>query len=171
MVSRLIRCVRSGPKCPSATVPAMAWQFDAGVRFENLARPSSHASNPRRFLLLLFDPLLKVCRRLHVNPQQHLWRVACRNTARTARGRGPQSPGIESTSCSRDWRSGPSFPPDAAPRKLWSVSAERVSGKSAWDSIGLLTGTCNFVGGHNAVLWIAKFPPELVSDGDYVDAR
>ena len=70
-MSRLIRCVRSGPNRPLAAVPATAWQLMQAV-VSKTCRPSRSLIRERRRLLLLLNPRDRIQRAVHGDAQQHL---------------------------------------------------------------------------------------------------
>src|SRR5262249_51365046 len=70
IVSRLMRCVRSGPKVPLALGPARV-AADAGGGFEHQATGLG-LGIARRGLALRLHPPLEVVGRMHHHAQQHL---------------------------------------------------------------------------------------------------
>ena len=70
-MSRLIKCDRSGPNRPSATVPATAWQLMQAV-VSKMCRPSEACLAQVRGLTLFLNPAIKLISRLNINSQQHL---------------------------------------------------------------------------------------------------
>ena len=71
IVSRLIRCVRSGPKRPLAVVPDTVWQLTHAVD-SRYAAAAAAVAPVCAALLLIANPPFEVLARLHIDAQQHL---------------------------------------------------------------------------------------------------
>ena len=71
MVSRLIRCVRSGPKLPVRHGSCDGVAVHAGGSFEDTAA-FRHGIIIHRRLLLLLNPSAELFRRIDINAQKHL---------------------------------------------------------------------------------------------------
>ena len=91
MVSRLIRCVRSGPKRPSATVPDTVWQLMQAV-VSKILPALGHGAHcaPADVVPESSGRTLRAAGR---RPAEASWRAGFRNTARIAPGRVPVSCG------------------------------------------------------------------------------
>ena len=70
-MSRLIRCVRSGPKSPVGHCARNGVAVDAGGAFK-YAFPFGCAFRSVRRLTLLLHPAVELIARLHIDAQQHL---------------------------------------------------------------------------------------------------
>ena len=70
-VSRLIRCVRSGPYVPRAGVPRTAWQLTHDCA-RNAALPVAHRRVVHRRLRLVRQPALELVRRVDDHAEQHV---------------------------------------------------------------------------------------------------
>ena len=124
IVSRLIRCVRSGPKRPLATVPATAWQLMQAV-VSNTRFPSECVVRSVRRLTLLLRPAIEFIARLDVDTQKHfgVLRAAILGTLPQVQ---PSLVWINPHACFRDLESGPFYRPDEVPR-----SCDRYRRKAA----------------------------------------
>ena len=114
MVSRLIRCVRSGPKVPVGQRSGYGVAIDAGSGLEDVTSLGYGLIRVRRLLLFL-NPPIEFSARLNVHAQQHLGVLGSAVPARTAPGRAPSRAGQSMfRSCGSE--SDPSCPPGEEPR-------------------------------------------------------
>ena len=168
IVSRLIRCVRSGPKRPSATVPVTVWQLMQAVVSKILPPLGCRVTQLRRLTLLL-ESSGRTHRASGHRRAAASWRAAFRNTARTVPGRD-RSRADRSTCCSDDWESDRSCPPDGEPRSCDRYRPkQREEGRSRVRRVA--HRNVQFIGRHDVQLRIAILPPELMPDGDHFNRR
>ena len=166
MVSRLIRCVRSGPKRPLAARAGHGVAVDAGGRLEDLTSLGHGLTRDRRLLLFL-NPAIEFSARLHVHAQQHLGvlgSAVLRALPQVEPGLVRVDPRLVRAVRNQVGLAGQPRNPEAV---------IHVGGQQRDERRGRIRRVADrnmqFVGRDDVQPWIAILPPELVTDGDDLD--
>src|ERR1700683_3104213 len=138
----------------------------AGSRLKDAAAFHNRVTRDGRLFLLL-DPVVELFRRIHINPQQHfgvLDAAILRALTEINSGLLGIDPGVIHSVRNQVRLSSKTRHPKAVVR----VSGKK-SEKSGSRTRRVANRNMQLVGGDNSQSRIAKFPPELVADGDDLD--